>query len=414
MLALDLLGYFKGLWHTDSAKGRTVFDPTNPSFVQNPYPVYRRLREHDPIHRASSGVWVLTRHQDIVEALKDPRLSNAPASYAFVHQNNRERYIAADVANNIVAFLDPPEHDRPKLALITAFKKLLRGRQHVVEQAAEEALACLCASKYPDFVRAFAIPFAVTCTCRIMGYPDEEAERLKQWSSMFFHLFQPIPNAETLQRLNKSLAEFRECTNEIVKECRRRPRDGLITLLLQSERELEEQEIVDNVMLMAADGIENVWSGLSSAVATLLTHQAELKKMTKQPELVEAAVEECLRYEPPGQYQGRIALKDIHWGDKVIRKSSVVLLVFASANRDPKAFADPDCFNIERKDNSRHLAFGLGRHACIGGQLVRMEFSAALRKLFDGSRRIRLADKELTWAARPGHRWPVEVQLEIG
>lgn len=102
-------------------------------------------------------------------------------------------------------------------------------------------------------------------------------------------------------------------------------------------------------------------------------------------------------------------------GDGVtIRRSSIILLAFASANRDPRVFAEPDRFHIERKDGAHHLAFGLGKHACIGGSLVRMEFSAALRKLFDGSRPLRLANKKLTWAARPGHRWPVEVQLEIG
>ena len=270
----------------------------------------------------------------------------------------------------------------------------MRGKQSVVERAAEEALARLCASQHSDFAQEFAIPFAVTSTCRIMGYPDEDAERLKQWSSMFFHLFQAIPNTEALQRLNNSLASFRERTREMVKECRRHPRDNLITWLIQAEKTLEEQEIVDNIMLMTADGIENVWSGLSSAVATLLTHEAELKKLAERPELIDDAIEECLRYELPGQYQGRIALEDIHWGNKVIRKSSVVLLVFASANRDPKAFPDPDRFNIERKDTARHLAFGLGRHACIGGPLVRMEFSAALRKLFDGSRLIRLCGQK--------------------
>jgi pimeloyl-[acyl-carrier protein] synthase len=237
-----------------------------------------------------------------------------------------------------------------------------------------------------------------------LGYPEEAAGQLKQWSSMFFYLFQQIPSTEMLQRLNKSLADFRELTREIVSERRRHPQDDLISRLIHAdEGALSEQEIVDNSMLMAADGIENVWSGLVSAVATLLTHESELKKMRDRPELVDVAVEECLRYESPGQYQGRIALEDIQWGNKIVRRYSVVQLVFASANRDPNAFANPDRFDIQREDSSRHLAFGLGRHAC----------RAALRMLFE-SRAIKLADKNLTWEARPGHRWLAEVPLEIG
>ena len=142
----------------------------------------------------------------------------------------------------------------------------------------------------------------------------------------------------------------------------------------------------------------------------LTKHLANFK--LRHPELIDNAVQEFIRYEPPAQFIGRIALEEIEMGGKTIRANSVVLLVLASANRDPRAFSDPDIFDIERKD-LRHLSFGRGRHSCIGGGLAEKEFSIALKAIFDGSRRISLADENITWTARMGGRWPEALELNI-
>jgi len=165
-------------------------------------------------------------------------------------------------------------------------------------------------------------------------------------------------------------------------------------------------------MLIFADGVENVESGLATAVATFLQHPDQLDLLMRRPELIENAVEECFRHQPPAQFIGRIALDEIGIGTKTIRPKDVVILVLASANRDPRAIPDPDRFDIRRKD-LRHLSFGRGRHSCIGGSLVAKEFQIALRAIFDGSRRISLKHPHITWTARMGHRWPEALNLTV-
>ncbi|MFQ5565859.1 MAG: cytochrome P450 [Paracoccaceae bacterium] len=391
----------------------TLFDPFNPEFVQDPYPVYQILRDHDPVHRTAFGAWVLTRHEQIVAALKDPRLSNAPAPYAVVNRRNRERYTAADVANTIIPFLDPPEHTAPRRLIANEFHAHLKDREGMIEGIADDLLTGLRGTPEIEFLRDFATPFSVAAISRFMGYPEQDADLLKGWSNWFFYLFTAIPSAEVLQGVNRALTEFREYSRQIVEQRRRTPEDDLISRLLHARREgyaLSERELIDNCMLICADGIENVESGLATAVATFLQHPDQLDRMMRHPELMENAVEEVIRHQPPAQFIGRIALDQIEIGGKTIRPRDVVLLVLASASRDPRAFPDPDRFDIERED-LRHLSFGRGRHSCIGGGLAAKEFQIALRAIFDGSRGISLKQPEITWIARMGHRWPESLNL---
>jgi len=391
-----------------------VFNPLDPDFIRDPYPRYQALRDRDPVHRSAAGFWVLTRYEDVAAGLKDRRLSNKPAAFAIVNRRNTGRHLAAEVANNLIAFLDPPEHSTRRKLIATALQEYLKGKEPVVREIAEELLARLGAGTV-DFVGDVTIPFATRCVCRLMGFPEEDAVRLKNWSGMFFYLFHSIPSAEVLEQVNRSLGEFRAYIRERLEERKHAPRDDLLTLLMQASRaeySLVDNELVDNCMLLAADGIENVQTGLAAAVATLLKNKDQLRLAMEKPELFDAAVDECLRCESPGQYQGRISLETIEMGGKTIRANSVVLLVLASANRDPRAFPDPERFLVER-EGPRHLAFGLGRHACIGGILVAMEFRSFFRVLFDGYRSIELNDPILDWTARAGHRWLAALRLTI-
>lgn len=393
----------------------TLFNPFGSDFVQNPYPVYEILRDRDPVHRTAFGFWVLTRHEHIVAALNDPRLSNAPAPYAVVNRKNRHRYVAADVANTIIPFLDPPEHTPPRRLIASEFHAHLKGRTGMIEDIAGDLLAGLRGAGEIEFLRDFATPFAVATISRFVGYPDEDADLLKGWSNWFFYLFTSIPSVEILQGVNRALTEFREYSRQIVEQRRRVPEDDLISQLLHASREgyaLSERELIDNCMLIFADGVENVESGLATAVATFLQHPDQLDLMMRRPELVENAVEECLRHQPPAQFIGRIALEEIEIGARTIRQKDAVILVLASANRDPRVTTDPDRFDIGRKE-LRHLSFGRGRHSCIGGSLVAKEFQIALRAIFDGSRRISLKHRDITWTARMGHRWPEALNLTL-
>ena len=394
---------------------KLIFNPKDPNFILDPYPTYRFLRENDPIHYSPTGYWVITRYEDVCSALNDLRFRKSPAPFAPVNRRNRDRYLAADVASNIIAFLDPPDHMRPRRIIAASFQDYLKGKEPIISAVADGILSDLSGRNRIDFVRDFSIPFSIICMCKIMGFPENSLSRLEYWSDMFFYLFHAIPNMHVLNEVNLALAEFRETTAKIVRERKAQPRDDFISRLLEAKHRdysLTEQQVIDNCMLIASDAIGNVHTGLTATLATLLRHDEQLHRMMEKPELIPAAVEECLRYESPAQYQGRIASEEIQIGGKTIKANSVVLFVLASANRDPAYVTDPDQFDIER-DKPRHISFGLGTHRCVGSKLVSIEFETALKKIFDGSRMVKLANENLNWIARAGHRWPESLPLMI-
>jgi pimeloyl-[acyl-carrier protein] synthase len=399
---------------TPAVMNGNIFNPLDPDFTSNPYPRYELLREHEPVHRSDTGFWVVTRYDDVAAGLMDARLSNRPAPFAIVNPRNKDRHMAAAVASRLIAFLDTPEHNAPRKFLAKAFIAHIKGKEPLIANIAAQLQSDL-GEGTVDFVNRFTIPFATRCICELMGFPVSDAARLKYWSGMFFFLFHTIPNAAALEQINEALAQFRAYVSQQLELRRADPRDDMLTLLLQSvdpDAPLAGEDLVDNIMLLTADGIENVHTGLASAVAIMLQHRDQLQLAIENPELFGPAVDECLRYESPGQYQGRIARETMEIGGKTIKANSVVLLVLASANRDPRAFPDPDRFVIERKGR-RHLAFGLGRHACIGGGLISMEFRAFFEAFLDRWNRVELGQQELSWTARAGHRWPEGLTLKI-
>ncbi len=393
----------------------TFFNPMDPDFIRNPYPYYAALREQDPVHMTAHGYWVVTRYKDVAPLLKDVRLSNRPAPFALVNARNRERYLAAEVANGIIPFLDPPEHTRPRQLIAAVLADFLRGKEALITTVADEVLDQLDRKREGELVADFCRPFAFRCISRLVGYDEADMDRIVRWANLFLYLFHAIPSLEILGEVNTALTEFRAHTRGIAELRRADPRDDLISRLVLAERDgyrLSLDEAVDNIMLIVADGIENVATGLGTTIMMLLQHESQLTQIIAEPSLVWKGVEESLRFMTPAQYQGRIAAENIEVGGKVIRAHSIVLLALASANRDPEALDDPDSFNIHRPA-FRHVSFGLGRHACIGGSLVTLEFQTALARLFDGSRHLQLLDGEVKWIARAGHRWPAEIRIAL-
>ncbi len=382
------------------------FDPLDPAFVADPYPFFRRLREEEPVHRSVMGAWVLTRHADVSAALGDDRLGNAPARYAVVNARNRERYVCADVAAHILPFLDPPEHTAPRLLIARRFHERLRRSPPDFVGIAADLLADWEGHEVRDVVADFASPLAVSVIASVLGVPLRDVRELERLSESFFYLFAAIPSREVREQLDTALTDFRSHLREVIRDRRANPADDLVSDLLSvhGEGPLTEAQLVDNCMLLFADGVENVDRAIGNAVHTLLTHPDQFQLLRERPDLVPSAVEECLRFESPGQYIGRIAKADIELHGVTIPESSMVLLALGSANRDPDVFEHPDVFDISRR-TSGHLAFGRGRHSCVGGALVALEMGAALVALMQETSELRLATDAVRFVPRPGHRW---------
>lgn len=387
------------------------FDPTSPEIVADPYPAYARLRQTEPVHRCQSGAWLLTRYEHVLSCLADSRLGNAPSPYAVVNERNRERYVCADVANNILPFLDPPRHAAPRRLIGNCFRDYLRRAPVDINEIAKRCLVEAKRGKRFDLIADYATPFSVRVFIELMGLDPVDHRRLSDFSDWFFYLFMQIPSEEVRAKLDVALAEFRSYFSRVIESRRLNPGPDLLSLLVALEGEaLREQEIIDTCMLLFADGIENVDKAIASSYRILHSNNHLMRALRDNPHDIKSAVDELLRYDSPAQFVGRVALEDMNLCGVEIRKGASVLLGLASANRDETQFPEADKI-IFKRPTSNQLTFGKGRHACIGAPLVRLEVEAGLRALIQGSS-LKLADQPPRYRSRPGHRWLQELPCE--
>ncbi|MCP5043308.1 MAG: cytochrome P450 [bacterium] len=395
------------------AEAIAVFDPFAPSYIENPYPTYAALRQHDPVHRSSSGLWVLTRYDDVASALENPSLGNQPSAYALLNERNRSRYVCADVANSILPFLDAPKHTAPRKLIGRTFNGNLRRQALDMSGIADRLLEPYRERGSIELVGDFGLPYTMALVGQLLGVPEDDYDHLKECSEWFFYLFAPMPSDEVRVRVDKALIEFRRYFAALIGERRRAPRGDLVSELISAEvsgHRLGEAELIDTCMLLYADGVENIDSGFALAVLALLDHPEQLERLKRHPELMGHAANELLRYDTPAHFLARTAREDLSIRGREIHENDGVLLMLASANHDPEQFANPDTLDIGR-DPNLHLSFGRGRHSCIGATFATTLFTAGLRAIVEGLPDFAVASSERKWIPRLGHRWLAELPL---
>jgi len=383
------------------------FDPLDPSFIADPYPVYAALRQQDPVHRSPQGFWVLTRFKDITDVMALGHLSNQPSKYSVLKPSNSEKYVAASVANNIIPFMDPPVHTDARKLISRTFNAQLRHNAPDMKGIARQLLEGFRDKGRIDIANEFGTPYSALIVADMLGIPASEAGKLTKWSYWFFYLFAPIPSQMILDQVNEALAEFREYFSKVVAEKETAPGDDLISRMLGENVEgiLSRSELIDTCLLLVADAVENVDSGIASCLMHLLQIPGLTEKLRRQPDLLQSAVDEALRFDSPAQFVAKSVAEDFSYAGKSIRKNDALLLVFASANRDHDFIDDPDEFRLDREGGVKHLSFGKGRHSCIGAPLVRAEMSDALEVILEMLGNMRVDEPELEWQSRLGHRW---------
>lgn len=387
-----------------ASASRVPLDLDDAAYVQDPYPTLATLRRHDPVHRSVSGAWLLTRYDDVLAALGDARFGNAPSSRAVLHERNRDRYVCADVAQNILPFLDPPAHPEQRRLVGTTFRAHLRQSAPDFDALARELLEPLRSREEFELITEFATPLAARVLGRFLGVPAEDEPALLELSEWFFYLFTAFPSEEIRVRVDEALAEFRTCFSELVERKRQSPGPDWISRCLATAPSIPPQVLVDTCMLLFADGVENVDKALASSLWCLSQNPDHLRLLRADPARLPRAVHECLRFESPAQYVGRVAREDIVLHGRLIRRQSGVLLMLGSANRDETRFDHADRFDPERDPNP-HLAFGKARHSCIGAGLVHSELVHALGALLTLWPDLHVPNQELCWRPRRGHRW---------
>ena len=381
----------------------------DPAVLANPYPLYQRLRENDPVHwDPFLHAWIVTRYPDVITVLHKYSADRTPTPEQLSAMGCDALNPIAKVMVKQMLFMDAPAHTRLRSLAATAFspRRVEILRTHI-QEIAERLIDGLARRSSIDIITDFAEPFPAIVTAEMLGVPVSDHEQLKNWSADFAEMLGNFQhNPDRAQRVLKSVEEMTVYFRSAIREMESCPREGLIYSLMTAEIDgarLTEEEVIANCIVTMVGGQETTTNLIGNGLLTLLRHPGQLERLRTEPTLLQSAVEELLRYESPSQHTARLAPDDVMLGGKQIRKRQAVIAVMAAGNRDPERFPDPDRLDLERKDN-RHLAFGWAAHFCFGAPLARMEGQIAFETLLRRMPHIEWDHSPLKWRENLGLR----------
>jgi cytochrome P450 len=362
-----------------------VFDPFSEEFFNNPFDMYRRMREEAPIYYDEvEDFYAITRHDDVSAALKDYESfsSSRGCDLAMVR--------SGEVPQKSIIFMDPPDHRYMRSLLNKAFTpRAIQAQKETVTEVIEKYLSAIDTNEF-DLVQDFSGPFPVEIITRMAGVPDEYSQQVRHWIDT--SLEREPGNIGWTEAGMKATIDSATYYYGLVQERRVNPQDDMISRLIAAEipaedgqmRQLDDVEITGFVTLLGGAGAETVTKLVGSAVVIFARNPDQWQKLLDDRSKIPAAVEELLRYEGPVQYNVRYTLKDAHLPSGTIPAGKPVFMLQASANRDPEAFTDADTFDIDRdRSEAQNLGLGYGIHSCLGAALARMESAVALEHLLD-------------------------------
>lgn len=347
-------------------------------------------------------VWLVTRYDDALNVLTDPRLRNDIHTARAVIAHNRtasgpSRTRLPDELAMHMLNSDPPDHTRLRALVAKAFTartvERLRPR---IEQITEELLAAMAGRDIADLMRSLAIPLPITVICELLGVPEADRAELRQRSEVFVS----APGGAAMNEASRSMVAY---LTTLIASKRDRPGDDLLTALIQVRDSdgaaLSEAELVSMASLLVVAGHETTVNLIGNAVLALLRQPDQLAALRADPALLPGAVEEFLRYESPvGIATMRYTTEPVQLGEVTVPGDAVVLVSLGTANRDRGQLADADRLDITRGP-THHLAFGHGIHFCVGAPLARLEARVAIGRLLDRFPDLALAvdPSEIRW-----------------
>jgi cytochrome P450 PksS len=367
-----------------------IYDLFSPEAQINAYPLYKKIREEDPVHYAANlGYWLLTRYEDVEAALKDERLS-ADRSSLFVHQiGNLDVSLIQNflyIIKNMMIEKDPPEHTRMRKVANQGFTtKALESWRSIIQETTDSLLDRVADRHTMDIVEDLSVPLPALIIAEIFGVPKEHQKDLIRWAGDI-GTFWGAPSSANIEELarfaDEGALQFSALIRQLVEERRKQPGTDMISLLTMSYQEhgYNLEQIPSLCILILNAGHLTTTDLIPNGVYALLNNPDQLEKLKNNPNLINSAIEEMIRFDTPAPFLFRIAKEDINIGGKDIPKGSVIALGLGAANHDPSKFKDPDRFNIERAPNE-HLGFGPGVHFCLGAVLARMELLICFKTL---------------------------------
>jgi hypothetical protein len=388
-------------------------NPLDPEFRNDPYPALKRLRELEPVHHTPLGLWRLCRYDDCVRMLRDLPVGvrRTDGTLPGVDESEPEN------RRNFMLQQDPPNHTRLRKLVSRAFTPRAIGRlAPSIDKVVGECLDRVAGSDRMDVIADLALPVPSTLICEMLGVPLEDRDRFTQWTAEATHgLAAQVAPQEVLDRARSAGLALAAYFEDLIAERRGSLGDDILSGMIRAEAEgdrLNHDELISQSIGLLIAGFETTIGLIGNGVRQLLLHPEQLARLRAEPQRIDTAVEECLRFDGPIPLTLRIPHADVRFGETTIPRDSTVMVLLAAANRDPERFPDPDRFDIGRDPNP-HIAFGGGAHLCLGTHLARMETRAAIGGLVARFPRLALESQSVEWGASL-FRVPGSLPVAIG
>jgi cytochrome P450 len=378
-----------------------MFDP---ALLNPPWPLFEQLRENAPVLRIDEmDAYLVTRYEDVHRILKDPDTFSSELQFgtglSFAPSTPEKEEAMAKGGYRWVptlGFTDPPVHKRVRGAVQQAFSpRRVRQLEGLVQELCDEIIDGLDPDGVVDFAQEVALVLPVMVIGESLGVAKEDRAAFNRWSdAVLKRLGEEVTDEEDIELIGQYV-DSELYFKEQIDRRREEPTDDLLSDLVRTQSESEDpitdEELMSIVSFLPVAGSRTSAGLIGMAMSYLVEHPDELARVREDDEFLDSFIEETLRMQSPIQAWFRRTTRDVEIAGVEIPKDSRLLVTFASANRDGEKFECPDEFQLDRENIKEHVAFGWGRHFCVGASLARAEARIAIRTFLDRFPEVRMA-----------------------
>jgi len=378
-----------------------LWKPFDRVHIANPYAMYKKLREEDPVHFSQTGEWIITRYEDTRNILRNSdflvgnRFEWLKKGIGYFKYKDLDFTNIEAAMKGFILFLNPPHHTRIRKFIHQVWNS--RDVASTIQQNLDTLLPKRADSF--DLVKDLGKPLPAMTIGKILGLPEKDYVYLKEQGTVMIKALDLYISFKDIMRVNEAAGNFIAYFQKIIAHKKKNPDNGIISRLIElnaQENVLDGEELTSTCILLFIAGEETSVSLMSTGLYHLISRPGELDVLRKNPEKIPAAIEELLRYDAPVQIVGRISGKDCEIGGKTIKQGDTLTICLGSANRDPQVFNNADEFIMQREPN-KHLGFGGGAHYCLGDWLARIQTEMMIRSILERYENIEMKDTVPQW-----------------